>query len=143
MLGAIHQPILRQLCIGDGSETTLNGKPVRVRSGRSLDQATLLYTERRLIVESHGVEGLEALEARCNIVRTWGDCYGYLLLSCGFADIMMDSIMKPWDLLPLVPIVQGAGGMITDWRGGDVLKSDSSVAALPELHAQVIRILNS
>ena len=142
VLGVIHQPVLKQLCIGDGRETTVNGKPVRVRSVRTLEQATLLYTERDTIAAHQKLAQFEALEERCKIVRTWGDCYGYLLLASGFADIMLDAIMNPWDLMALVPIVQGAGGVITDWQGGDVVTSDSAVAALPELHPEVLRVLN-
>ena len=142
VLGAIHQPILKQLCIGDGRETTFNGKRTRVRRGRTLEQATLLYTERETIAAHQKLSEFETLEARCKIVRTWGDCYGYLLLASGFADIMLDAIMNPWDLMALVPIVEGAGGVITDWQGGDVVTSDSAVAALPELHPEVLRVLN-
>jgi myo-inositol-1(or 4)-monophosphatase len=142
VLGAIHQPVLKQLCIGDGTITTLNGEPVRMRAASKLAEATLLYSERSLIAEHQGIAAWEALEARCRIVRTWGDCYGYLLLAWGFADIMADPVMKPWDFLPLVPIIRGAGGTITNWQGGDVLTSDSVVAAAPSLHGEVIKILN-
>ena len=50
-------------------------------------------------------------------MRTWGDCYGYLLVAAGFADVMLDPIMNPWDIAALVPIIRGAGGVITDWQG--------------------------
>jgi len=143
VLGAIHQPILKQLCIGDGTSTTLNDEPVRMRSVANLSEATLLYTERGLIAEHQNLSRFEALEARCKIVRTWGDCYGYLLLAWGFADIMVDPVMKPWDFLPLVPIIRGAGGVISNWQGGDVLSSASVVAAAPNLHSEVIATLNS
>jgi myo-inositol-1(or 4)-monophosphatase len=142
VLGAIHQPILKQLCIGDGTVTHLNDQPVHLRSVSKLAEATLLYTELGLIAQHQSIAGFEALEARCRIVRTWGDCYGYLLLAWGFADIMVDPVMKPWDFLPLVPIIRGAGGSITNWQGGDVLSSDSVVAAAPNLHGEVIKILN-
>lgn len=142
VLGAIHQPILKQLCIGDGTQTTLNDQPVRMRTIAQLSEATLLYTERGLIAEHQILAGFETLEQRSRIVRTWGDCYGYLLLAWGFADIMVDPVMKPWDFLPLVPIIRGAGGTITNWQGTDVLASDSVVAAAPNLHAEVIKILN-
>jgi myo-inositol-1(or 4)-monophosphatase len=142
ILGAIHQPVVRQLCIGDGYATTLNDKPVRVRLSVSVEASTLLYTDRKFIAEHQNLKAFEALEARAKIVRTWGDCYGYLLLAAGFADIMIDPVMKPWDLLPLVPIVRGAGGVITDWQGNDAVSGQSIVAALPGLHADVIRTLN-
>jgi fructose-1,6-bisphosphatase/inositol monophosphatase family enzyme len=77
------------------------------------------------------------------IFRTWGDCYGYLLVSSGMADVMMDPIMNPWDLLPVIPVVRGAGAIISAWDGGDPLAGSSSVAAAPKLHAEVIRLLNA
>jgi myo-inositol-1(or 4)-monophosphatase len=143
VLGAIHQPVLQQLCLDDGVTTTFNDKRVKVRNTSSLKDATLLYTERKMIAAHQNIIAFEKLESRCNLVRTWGDCYGYLLLACGFADIMMDPIMNPWDLLALVPIIQGAGGTITDWHGGDPVSGKSIVAATPALHADVVRLLNA
>ena len=75
------------------------------------------------------------------MTRTWGDCYGYLMLASGRADIMIDPIMNRWDLVPLIPIIRGAGGMITDWHGGDPVTGNSIVAAGPDLHSQVLEIL--
>jgi hypothetical protein len=54
------------------------------------------------------------------------------------ADIMMDPLMNPWDLLPLVPVIRGAGGVITAWDGGDVVKADSCLAASPKIDAQAL-----
>jgi myo-inositol-1(or 4)-monophosphatase len=75
--------------------------------------------------------------------RGWGDCYGYYLLSTGFADIMIDPIMSFWDIAALVPIVKGAGVIITDYQSNDPLKGNSIVAASPVLHSQIIKELNS
>ena len=55
-------------------------------------------------------------------MRTWGDCYGYLLLATGHADIMCDPVMNPWDIAALIPVVRGAGGVITDWQGKDAMR---------------------
>ena len=76
------------------------------------------------------------------MARTWGDCYGYTLLASGFADIMLDPIMNPWDLLALMPVIQGAGGTITDWQGNEPGNGDSIVAATPEIHKTIIQLLN-
>ena len=72
----------------------------------------------------------------------WGDCYGYYLLATGFADIMIDPIMSPWDALPIIPIIKGAGGIITDYQGNDAIKGNSIVAACNNIHSEVIEILN-
>jgi myo-inositol-1(or 4)-monophosphatase len=142
VLGAIHQPILGQLMIGDGVTTTLNGRVVRVRSCEKIETATFLTSDPLNPAKYQDGAAYDALSARARLVRTWGDCYGYLLLASGQADIMCDPVMNPWDIAALVPIVRGAGGVITDWQGGDPVRGQSIVAATPSLHAQVIAALN-
>jgi myo-inositol-1(or 4)-monophosphatase len=143
VLGLIYQPIIDQMCIGDNTLTLLNGRPVRARDTASLSAATVLTTDLTNIEKHQRFANYEQLRRRARITRTWGDCYGYLLVSAGLADIMLDPIMNPWDLLPLIPVVRGAGLTISGWDGGDVLTANSAVAATPKLHAEVIRILNA
>jgi histidinol phosphatase-like enzyme (inositol monophosphatase family) len=142
VLGAIHQPVLRQLLIGDGSRTTLNGRPVRVRATQRIEEATLLCSDVLSPARHQNGEAFAALSRRVKLLRTWGDCYGYLLLATGWADIMCDPIMNPWDVAALIPVIRGAGGVITDWQGHDPVNAASIVAAPPLLHAQVISALN-
>ena len=142
VLGCIHQPVLRQMCIGDGETTTLNGNPVRVRQCESIEDAVLLGSDPLSPGKHQNGAAFDRLARRARLYRTWGDCYGYLLLSCGWADIMTDPIMNPWDIQALIPVVRGAGGVITDWQGGDPVNADSIVAAGPEIHAAVIEALN-
>jgi histidinol phosphatase-like enzyme (inositol monophosphatase family) len=142
VLGAIHQPILRELCIGDGTTTTLNGRPVRVRDTTRLADAVVLASDTTTAARHQDAAGWERLVSRARWVRTWGDCYGYLLVATGRADVMTDPIMSPWDLLPLVPVIRGAGGVVTDWQGNDPVRATSTVAANSVLHPQVIECLN-
>lgn len=142
VLGAIHQPILNQLMVGDGATTTLNGAAVRIREVDTLSRATLLTSDPLLPEKYQNGAAYDRLQRSARLVRTWGDCYGYLLLSSGWADIMVDPIMNPWDIQALIPIVRGAGGVITDWQGKDPVKANSIVAASPKLHGQVIDLLN-
>ncbi len=143
VLGCIHQPVLRQLMLGDGKTTTLNGSPVRVRPCPELRQATLLTTDPTYPAKFQSAAGYAALEQQVRLSRSWGDCYGYLLVAAGWADVMVDPIMNPWDLLPVEPIIRGAGGVITNWQGqpANHLGATSAVASAPEIHADVIRIL--
>ena len=141
VLGMINQPVTDQMCIGDGSVTTLNGERVRLRQIESLAEATLLTTDFDNIGRHQDQAGFERLRRECRLVRTWGDAYGYLLLATGRADVMTDPIMNPWDVLPLVAVVRGAGGVITDWHGNDVRQGSSCVAAAPAVHDRVIRML--
>ena len=72
----------------------------------------------------------------------WGDCYGYYLLATGFADVMIDPVMSPWDSLALIPVIKGAGGIITDYHGNDPVKGNSIIAAGSGIHSQIISSLN-
>lgn len=142
VLGAIHQPILNQLVVGDGVVTTLNDRPVRVRPCADLSAATLLTSDPLNPAKYQNGPAYDALAGRVRLTRTWGDAYGYLLLATGRADIMCDPIMNPWDIQALIPIVRGAGGLITDWHGNDPVSGSSIVAAAPELHPAVIAAFN-
>jgi len=138
VLGAIHQPILRQLMIGDGQVTVFNGTRVRVRESSNLAEATVLTSDALNPGKYQNGAAYDRFVADARLYRTWGDCYGYLLLSAGWADVMLDPIMNPWDIAALIPVVRGAGGVITDWNGGDPVGANSIVAATPGLHAQTI-----
>ncbi len=142
VLGAIHQPILQQLMIGDGRLTTLNDRPVRMRPCARVEDATILTSDPLYPARYQNGAAYDALVNRARLVRTWGDCYGYLLLAAGRADVCLDPIMNPWDIAALVPIIRGAGGEITDWQGRPPYPAQSTVAAAPGLHAEVIRVLN-
>ncbi|MBI5381206.1 MAG: histidinol-phosphatase [Opitutae bacterium] len=143
VLGAIHQPILGQLLIGDNHTTTLNGRPVRCRPTRRIEDATFLTSDWLNPAKYQNGAAFAALANRAKLVRTWGDCYGYLLLATGWADVMSDPIMNPWDIAALIPVIRGAGGAITDWQGKDPVGAASTVAsATSELHAAVIAALN-
>jgi myo-inositol-1(or 4)-monophosphatase len=143
VLGAIHQPVLGQLMLGDGTTTTLNGLPVRCRATTRLADSTVLTSDPLNPAKYQNGAAYDALTRRAKLVRTWGDCYGYLLVASGWADVCLDPIMNPWDIAALVPILRGAGGAITDWHGGAPYPAESTIAsATTELHAEVLRTLN-
>jgi histidinol phosphatase-like enzyme (inositol monophosphatase family) len=142
VLGCIHQPILGQLLVGDGRTASLNGKPVRTSGVTTIENATLLTSD-PVVVNRHGWRGYQSLMERAKLARTWGDCYGHLLVATGWAEVIFDPIMNPWDIAALVPVIRGAGGVITDARGGAAYPATSTVScANAELHAQVIEALN-
>ena len=143
VLGVINQPILEQLCIGDNNQTTVNGHPVHVPETDTLSEAILLTTDILSIGKYQNQAGFDNLLHKTKMFRTWGDCYGYLLLASEGADIMLDPIVNPWDVLPVIPVVRGAGGVVTAWDGSDVVQGDSCVAATPNLHPHVLEILNA
>jgi len=135
ILGGIHQPVLNQLLIGDGATAELNGRRVHTRATTALGEATLLTSDTVNLDARIGAARASALMGRARIARTWGDCYGYLLVATGQADAMLDPIMNPWDIAALVPIIRGAGGIISDWTGGPAYPAEATIAtATPELH---------
>lgn len=142
VLGAIHQPLLGQLVIGDGVRTELNGRPVRCRPTHTVEHATLLTSDPLNPAKYQDGRAFERLAGRAKLVRTWGDCYGYLLVATGWADVMCDPVMNPWDIAALIPVIRGAGGVITDWQGRDPVGAGSIIAsATPELHREVLAAL--
>lgn len=142
ILGAIHHSVLSQLLIGANDETRLNGDTVKVRNTEKLRQATLLYTDFVDVGKYQNGIAFQHLLGRTNFNRTWGDCHGYFLVATGYADIMLDPIMNLWDIVALIPIIEGAGGKITDWRGNSPLDGEGIIATNGLLHPHVMRALN-
>ena len=139
--GAIYQPILDELVWGNNKECFFNGKPTKMRETASLDAATLLITDARHIGEHHPKADFNGLAKETKFWRTWADGYGYALLATGYADIMLDPVMNPWDIMAVVPVVRGAGGVATDFAGGDPAKGKSIIAGSKTQHAAALKKL--
>ena len=142
MLGVINQPIVGDFLIGTGAGAWLNDKPVRVRPCARLEDAILLNTLHWNVGAHHDAAAFDRLSRRVNRYNNWGDCHGYFLVATGGADIMTDPIMNLWDLMALVPIIEGAGGRITDWHGHDPVGGAGIVATGGSIHDAVIAALN-
>jgi histidinol phosphatase-like enzyme (inositol monophosphatase family) len=142
ILGVINQPILNEFLIGDNKNTLINNNTASVRNCNDISEAVLLTTDHINIGEYQNLEKFEKLIRKVRLYRSWGDCYGYYLLATGFADVMIDPIMSFWDTMALIPIIKGAGGIITDYKGDDPVKGNSIIAASPGIHSQVIKCLN-
>lgn len=95
-----------------------NDRRCHVSGSDALERATALTTDARFAHDPTQRAAWDALATRVDVARTWGDCYGYLLVATGRAEVMTDGVLHPWDAVPLVPILEEAGGVITDWRGG-------------------------
>jgi histidinol phosphatase-like enzyme (inositol monophosphatase family) len=141
-IGVINQPILNDFLAGTGEETHLNGRRVQVAPCTAIEDAIMLTTDHWQVYREQNGPAFEALTKRAKRYNNWGDCHGYYLIATGGAQIMGDPIMNPWDLMALVPIIEGAGGRITDWRGNDPVVGNSTVATCGPIHDEVIRALN-
>ncbi len=143
ILGVIHQPLVDDFLIADGAQAWLNGQPVSVRPCTDIREAVMLNTDHWSVFQLHNGPAYEALSRRVKRYRTWGDCHGYFLVATGGADIMTDAVLEPWDLAALVPVIEGAGGRITNWQGGDPFLGGGVVATGGAIHQEVIRRINN
>jgi inositol-phosphate phosphatase / L-galactose 1-phosphate phosphatase / histidinol-phosphatase len=128
ILGIIDQPISRERWVGAaGRLTTLNGAPVRCRACPTLAAASLFATTPEMF---KGVDAacFAKLSASAKMTRFGADCYAYGLVAAGFIDLVLEAGLKPYDFCAMVPIVEGSGGLATDWRGAPLdLHSDGRV----------------
>jgi len=122
-----------------GLGTTLNGEPAHVSSTATLAEATVSTTTLTGMQRYHPRAFARLLDS-AGLARAWGDCYGYLMVATGRADVMLDPVMNLWDVAALVPVITEAGGRLTTWEGED-RAGDSAVATNGLLHADVLRIL--
>ncbi len=142
VLGVINQPILKEFLLGDNSTAELNDVKVNVRACNKLSDAVLLTTDHLNIKKYQDIEKFNELTGRVKLYRNWGDCYGYYLVATGYADIMIDPVMNVWDLMALIPVIRGAGGIITDYHGNNPVTGSSIIAASPGIHKNIIELLN-
>lgn len=117
ILGIIDQPVLKERWIGiTGKRTTLNGQEVSTRTCADLSQA-YLYTTSPHLFSGDAEEAFIRVRDKVKIPLYGCDCYAYALLSSGFVDLVVESGLKPYDFLALIPVIEGSGGVITDWKG--------------------------
>ena len=131
VLGVIDQPVSGERWIGAmGRPTLLNGRTVRSRGCRSLDQAILATTGPQYF-PGHTAEHFSILGGQCRDTIWGGDCFNYALLASGHVDIVVEAGLKLHDIAALVPVVEGAGGRMCDWAGDPLTDaSDGKVIAL-------------
>jgi inositol-phosphate phosphatase / L-galactose 1-phosphate phosphatase / histidinol-phosphatase len=145
ILGIIDQPILRERWLGaEGRPSTLNGRPVHCRAVSGLPAATLFATTPDMFCGPDAA-AFARVSAAAKLTRYGADCYAYGLLAAGFIDLIIEASLKPYDFCAMVPIVKGAGGVATDWRGAELgLGSDGRVLVAGErcLHAAASALLN-
>ncbi|MGC4025510.1 MAG: inositol monophosphatase family protein [Mesorhizobium sp.] len=129
IFGMIDMPALGERWVGDSKETHLNGRRVSVSACTALDQAQI-YTSSPDIFSDEDWQVYDRLSRRAAFRRFGGDCYLYGLLASGYCDLVVETSLKTFDFMALIPVVEGAGGFIRDWRG-DVLTplSDGRVVA--------------
>ncbi|NQT39660.1 MAG: inositol monophosphatase, partial [Planctomycetes bacterium] len=115
-------------------------RPAKVSRCPSLAEGLFLTTEVRSFDEIDRRDVYDHLQATARLSRTWGDCYGYLMVAIGRADLMVDPIVNAWDLAALLPIIQEAGGTFTDWQGRPTIYSGQAIATNGRILEEVLAI---
>lgn len=141
LAGAAYFPAIGELvAAAPGAGCWWNGARCTVSAIGALEAATVLTTDETFRERPEWRSGWDRLAGASGVSRSWGDCFGYLLLVTGRAEAMVDPVMSPWDAAALQPIVQEAGGVFTDWLGRDTAFG-GSVVATNRLLADPIRQL--
>ncbi len=144
VLGIIDQAFTDERWLGAaGRPTTLNNAPATVRACPDLAHAYAFTTAPELFCPRTR-PGWDRLAARVKRVRYGCDCYAYALLASGFVDVVVEAGLKPYDYAALVPVVEGAGGIMTDWSGNPLtIHSDGRVCAAGDkrVHAAALAVL--
>ncbi len=143
-LGVISIPPTGELWIGRDGEATLFNRVACHASACARLADALIYTTSPDNFDAAGLEMFDRISNRAAMRRYGGDCYCYGLLASGHIDAVMEMNLQPYDFMALVPVIEGAGGVISDWQGQALhLGSDGYVvaAATPDLHAEILETL--
>jgi myo-inositol-1(or 4)-monophosphatase len=144
--GMMHQPFTREHFSGDGKGARYRGpagdRALRVRACGTLKDAVLLTTS-PLLMNAADRQCFGRVENEVRLSRYGGDCYAYCVLAAGHVDLVIETELKAHDVLPLIPIIEGAGGIITTWNNGKPHNGGRIIAAGDKrVHAQAMKVLN-
>ena len=130
--GMMHQPFIREKFTGDGTAAHYRGpageRDLHVRSCATLADAILLTTS-PLLMKPDDRQRFGKVEDKVRLSRYGGDCYAYCMLAAGHVDLVIETELNPFDIVALIPVVTGAGGIITSWDGGPATKGGRIIAA--------------
>ena len=143
--GMMHQPFIREYFSGDGRGARYRGpagaRELQVRACAELRDAILATTSPLLMNEADR-QSFGRVENEVRLSRYGGDCYAYCALAAGHIDLVIETELKPYDILPLIPIIEGAGGVITTWENGRPHSGGRIIAAGDRrAHAQAMALL--
>lgn len=149
-VGVIRQPYTEETWVGRPGATVFShrdeARAARVSTCRDLESARISTTDPRArpagYFRTQEALAFEELSRKTLVARFSHDAYAYGLLALGSLDLVVESSLQVYDVAALVPVVEGAGGTITNWRGGSDLSGGRTLAAAtPELHSEALQIL--
>ncbi len=144
--GIIHLPALDETAyaaVGQGAWHVRGAdspRPAHVSRIPKLAESLFVTSEVISFIRRGAPQVYEHLQAECRLTRTWGDCYGYLMVATGRAEVMVDPIMNIWDAAAILPIIEEAGGTFTDWHGQPTIHSGEGIATNGLVLDDVLRI---
>ena len=148
--GMMHQPFTREKFFGDNARATWSGRNahgteivhhLRTRACAALSDATVMTTSPGLLTESERAV-FDRVGGGARLTRFGGDCYSYCMVAAGHVDLVIESGLKPYDIAALIPIIKGAGGVVTTWGGEDAQGGGAVVAASDaRVHEAALKLL--
>ena len=143
--GMMHQPFTGERFSGDRREARYDGpggsRKLRTRRTGSLSEATVMTTSPTLF-SAEERKLYDRVESQARLARYGCDCYAYCMLAAGHVDLVIESGLKPYDIVALIPVVEGAGGIVTSWDGGSAAGGGRVIAAANEaLHDAALALL--
>ena len=147
VMGLMDQPFTQERYFAAGGQTVYSDRHgeqvLKARTGVTLEDAILFTTSPHLY--AGGIKDrFEELQSRVRLARYGCDCYAFALLAGGHVDLVIECGLKPYDVGGLIPLIEQAGGVITDWNGGPAEMGGEVIAAgSPELHAEALAILKN
>ena len=147
VFGMMHQPYIGERFSGDNGSANYSGpsgqRRLTARRCASLKEATS-YTTSPLLMNAVDRAAFAKVEAAVRLTRYGGDCYSYCMLAAGHLDLVVETELKPYDIAAIIPIVTGAGGVVTTWDGGPAQGGGRIIAAGdPRVHDAAMKLLNS
>lgn len=142
-VGVVNIPALGELIkAARGQGCYWNGELTHVSATKAIDEALLLATDFGVCARYGFGAAAAELQARFGARRTWGDCYGHVLVATGRGECMLDPVMNLWDCAALLPIVEEAGGTFTDWAGRRTIHGGNAISTNGALYPEIFQIIN-
>jgi myo-inositol-1(or 4)-monophosphatase len=147
VFGMMHQPYIGERFYGDNGSANYAGpsgeRRLNVRRCASLQEATS-YTTSPLLMNAADRAAFAKVEGAVKLTRYGGDCYSYCMLAAGHLDLVVETGLKSYDIAALIPIITGAGGIVTNWEGKPAQAGGRIIAAGdPRVHEAAMKLLNS
>ena len=146
LAGIMYQPLTKELFSAAFEKATLtignDNYPLKTRPTKKLEDAILYCTHESMFIDRDHLEAFHRISSKCLLQRFGGDCYSYCMLAQGQIDLVVEDTLKPYDILPLIPIIESAGGVITNERGQTPVDGGFVIAAANrQLHEQAMSLL--